>query len=1306
VAFNNSSFDCLVLGERPYKCNICGNRFTTKGNLKVHFQRHLEQYPNARMNPDPVPEYLDNQPATHQLPPQSSANAAFDRQFQTLVGGPPASSMTGQQPPISGSDKNTVPLIATPTRHQFQSESIPKSSSDVTAAQQSTAAVKLETTPSSAAMFDRVEIKSQSTPATTPASSGSGIDAHRPPHPQPSPLSALSSMSSALATSFPAHQMLRGGAGGGFPATIPVPAAMPPSLMPVAAPPTVNSPAMAAAYSSPFRPQAAGTVGTAGGLPLPPLKPDLDDDDALEQYMEIQQTDTSKIEELVREATAAAAASGGGDGKNPEGVTADPNECVLCHRVLSCRSALQMHYRTHTGERPYRCRLCGRTFTTKGNLKTHMTVHRTRNPGFGAAAMIGGTGAHRCPVCRRDFTGSLALQQHMRAAHSSSASGTIAGPGTSPGTTPGPAMVTAMSAMGAGGPIPNAGPLALPFPGALPAQPGAASGGANAAAMAAAAAMMMMPGLNPLLPFINFPFYPTAGALGVPPNHQPGAQMFAPPSNAGSHQPLKQSQNQQRAGDGSDSVELDLRKSVGGEDVAREKRQASSRDDGENAEVPGLRIDAKRTKMDDGYAAADLSSRDGRKERERATVTSDRVTDDDAEQDDVDDELENDEEPMNHEDENVHGFDYRTSMNRTADFSHDDDSSRDTRIDRDYGRKEEAARHSAGRLDDGDGMTRGKYAAPLLALEERLNAFAHGGAQQLDEKMREMNRQHATDEDAEDWESGGDNEDSENNDDFGDNMEDVDGDAENLRRHQRYGGGNSDGADGQHNVVDARVFDFGSCSDDKTRMPQLTEDYDRQNLTSGGAEPRFPVVDQASRGPVIARHLTGNVMQHHISEGFDTSRSSDSRGSCSPNSPDGASVGVGAVHSESRGSSIASNSSSGFGATPPDSALRQQQQLTSGGTPSKASTNLPHHQQARQQPPHVGSSSSSSARFVCSVCSKPFASASALEIHSRTHSGDRPFVCQVCSKAFTTKGNLKVHMGTHAWNRCPSRRGRRMSVVDPATAAVAAAAVAASSTNSASALTVAGLNVAAQVPPSAVDFFAAAAAAAAAAASNPFNRFVPDASGSTRPVSVFGYAPPLSTAGGGNPLVGPSPPAGGFFADGRHQLPGFGGGFGSPAVADDEKAVKGAAAESAWIQGGPRDERNNNISINNNGANRKSQTSSSLPVGSIPNGFSATSFSPPGHRAAVSGCGELDLSTGRSGQFAGNTSSAGRSPASSSSSSTSSKDATSSDLTPSRGHRAAVASGNGNVITGGNWTAAAGDHRGPPSLTAVMSNCG
>lgn len=107
---------------------------------------------------------------------------------------------------------------------------------------------------------------------------------------------------------------------------------------------------------------------------------------AWEKYMEI--VDTPKAYELQQD----------------EAYRVDPNKCPICNRLLSCRSALRQHYRTHTGERPFRCRLCARSFTTKGNLKTHIGVHKI-NPLLNPV--------HSCTMCSKKYSTAHALQQHI-----------------------------------------------------------------------------------------------------------------------------------------------------------------------------------------------------------------------------------------------------------------------------------------------------------------------------------------------------------------------------------------------------------------------------------------------------------------------------------------------------------------------------------------------------------------------------------------------------------------------------------------------------------------------------------------------------------------------------------------------------------------------------------------------------------------------------------------------------------------------------------------------------------------------------
>lgn len=56
ILFN---FFFLFLGERFFKCNICGNWFIIRGNLKVYFERYKVKYFYVKMNFYLVFEYLD-----------------------------------------------------------------------------------------------------------------------------------------------------------------------------------------------------------------------------------------------------------------------------------------------------------------------------------------------------------------------------------------------------------------------------------------------------------------------------------------------------------------------------------------------------------------------------------------------------------------------------------------------------------------------------------------------------------------------------------------------------------------------------------------------------------------------------------------------------------------------------------------------------------------------------------------------------------------------------------------------------------------------------------------------------------------------------------------------------------------------------------------------------------------------------------------------------------------------------------------------------------------------------------------------
>lgn len=456
-------------GERPFKCNVCGSRFTTKGNLKVHFQRHSSKFPHIKMNPNPVPEHLDKfhppllaqmggqglSPGLPTHPGHPGHPGHPHHQFPSSPPFPPGLPLF--RPPLPHDLLHRPPPILPPLRpHEAnllkpllpmsifaprdeqdmpadlskpQHRSSPKDSnrsrspspislkqepnddckeeehlevdanrspngrvSDVKTEneqfeedsqrseinenanfdersmededdQQAEAKLDIDVNEDSKLCVERMEYSSHYDECSVDSKFSDDED----PRERDGIPSTLGEQPENLSSKSPGARSESS-------------QRLPPSLS------YLNASSPHSSTSSHDVDPAKDPAIYNSLLPRPGSN-----DNSWESLIEVTKTsETHKLQQLV---------------DNIEHKLTDPNQCVICHRVLSCKSALQMHYRTHTGERPFRCKICGRAFTTKGNLKTHMGVHRLKPP----MRML-----HQCPVCHKKFTNALVLQQHIR----------------------------------------------------------------------------------------------------------------------------------------------------------------------------------------------------------------------------------------------------------------------------------------------------------------------------------------------------------------------------------------------------------------------------------------------------------------------------------------------------------------------------------------------------------------------------------------------------------------------------------------------------------------------------------------------------------------------------------------------------------------------------------------------------------------------------------------------------------------------------------------------------------------------------
>ncbi|XP_056411111.1 zinc finger and BTB domain-containing protein 49 [Hyla sarda] len=78
-----------------------------------------------------------------------------------------------------------------------------------------------------------------------------------------------------------------------------------------------------------------------------------------------------------------------------------PFECSVCGKHFSQAGNLQTHLRRHSGEKPYICEICGKRFAVSGDVQRHIVIHTGEKP-------------HLCDICGRGFSNISNLKEHEK----------------------------------------------------------------------------------------------------------------------------------------------------------------------------------------------------------------------------------------------------------------------------------------------------------------------------------------------------------------------------------------------------------------------------------------------------------------------------------------------------------------------------------------------------------------------------------------------------------------------------------------------------------------------------------------------------------------------------------------------------------------------------------------------------------------------------------------------------------------------------------------------------------------------------